>query len=382
MPLCILALLYKKFAPLAISFSLKNLLLKNRVMKPLPSVLTDKQQRMDRKRKSTSADKAEEIPNVVDSEVRYTSLLPSSTLPCTWKNTGLKDPVQSTNLKPYEDKTTPCRSDCGNLNSVTPQSQLYPSSPMSTDVHKLQSLSLQSPGSSFTPIPRRISESIPSSPMTKNERRPSSINFSHKKTAVAILQPCRKSASRNNISLSPCQKFLSIAPLEELSLPKLTLTPRSKHTVRSSEAILSPLDTNYSSTSERNGKNKTSPRPPIEFLNFSSSGFATKPTNKAYQSLLDTNQNDFIDDYGYVFDDVSVESLSDDGNDEFFLCVPDAANTDFERNKKARQCPIPSLIPTRNCFKNESLMDTSQLFSHQSSNSLLGIGFIEESDGK
>ncbi|GFH57476.1 predicted protein [Chaetoceros tenuissimus] len=338
---------------------------------------------MDRKRKSITTDKSEEVPNVVDSEVHCNSLLPSSTSSCsTWKTTSLKEPVQSINLKPYEDKNTPCaNNDSANLNSITPQSQLYPSSPMSTGIHKLHGLSLQSPGSSFTPIPRRVSQTSPSSPMTKNEARSSSIQISHKKTAVAILQPSHDFLSRNSISLPPSQKFLSIAPLEELSLPKVTLTPRSKHTVRSSEAILSPFDSNYSSIRARYGKNKTSPRPPIEFLNFSSSGFATK-SNKAYQSLLDTNQNEIVDDYGYVFDDISVESLSDDGNDEFFLCVPDAANSDFEMNKKARQFPMPSfgnLNSTRNCAKNDSSMDPSHLLSHQSSNSLLGIEFIEES---
>lgn len=354
-------------------------------MKPqIPSVLTYKQQRMDRKRKSITADISEEVPNVVDSEVYCKSLLPSFTSSCsTWETTSLKEPVQSINLKPYEDKNTPCaNNDSANLNSITPQSQLYPSSPMSTGIHKLHGLSLQSPGSSFTPIPRRVSQSSPSSPMTKDEARPSSIKISHKKTAVAILQPSRDSLSRNSISLPSSQKFLSIAPLEELSLPKVTLTPRSKPTVQSSDAMLSsPFDTNYSSTSARYGKNKTSPRPPIEFLNFSSSGFATK-SNKAYQSLLDTKQNEIVDDYGYVFDDISVESLSDDGNDEFFLCVPDAANSDFEMNKKARQFPMPSLgnlNPNLNCVKNDSSMDPSQLLSHQSSNSLLGIGFIEES---
>ena len=285
-------------------------------------------------------------------------------------------------LHPSSLHANDCRS-IGNttpLNHGTTREVVTPASPLSTQVNNnFKNLALQSPGSCFTPL-SRLSKPSPSS-------LPSPMMMPNRQEASYPYRPTLESGPSGtpNWSVTSCpeqkmtpiarQRFMSIGSADEhIGLQKNNLTPRTNEP--NQLIIISPrfrLDKDTFKATI-----KESCRPHIDSIDFLKS-IETRPS----KSLLGVDRSQ-VYDYGYAFDDALAEPLSDDEDDDFFLCSP-GAMTGFVQSKKHRseEAKVPSVSTlfdsqhSNTLDLDESISNRSLSFSrHSSSNSLFGTKFV------
>lgn len=254
-----------------------------------------------------------------------------------------------------------------------------PASTLSTQVNNFKNLALQSPGSCFTPLSRSSKPSPSSlpSPMIMPNRQEASYPYRPTLESGPSGTPNRSVTSCPEQKMTPIarQRFMSIESADEhINLPKTNLTPRTNGS--NQLIIISPrfrLDKDTFKATI-----KESSRPPIDSIDFSKSN-ETRPS----KSLLGIHRSQ-VDDYGYVFDDALSDPLSDDEDDDFFLCSPKAM-TGFVQSKKHRseEAKVPSVSTlfdyqhSNTLDLDESISNRSLSFSrHSSSNSLFGTKFV------
>ena len=272
--------------------------------------------------------------------------------------------------------------DCTSIGNTTPLNHgtwevVTPTSPfLSTN---FMNLALQSPGSCFTPVSRSSKpspSSLPSPMMMPNYQEASSPYRPTLESRPTMFSgtPNRSVTSCPEQKMTPIarQRFMSIGSADEhISLPKTNLTPRINQMITISPRFRLDKDT-FKATM------KESSRPPIDSIDCSKS-------NKACQSTsLLGNDHSPVDDYGYAFADAQAEPLSDDEDDDFFLCSP-GAMTGFVQSKKHRseEAKVPSVSTFFDSHHSspldldESISNRSLSFSrHSSSNSLFGTKFV------
>lgn len=223
-----------------------------------------------------------------------------------------------------------------------------PESPISSQIQKsMRGLTLiSSPGSSFTPINRTRRKGKPSYSLstcntpdvTERVRSVSLISSSTPNSAKhAKLKLFNEQVNSSSTSSMSRRGFmpLFIAPRDQrLGLPKISLPPRNDEdsTLGTPKPglLISPRFRQNPPSSENScfvhwdsplideqGRNL---KPPISCVDISEAG---RSVSDSYRSLLCQGPNDCIDDYEYIFDDVTVESIDNHSHDDgFFLSDP------------------------------------------------------------
>ncbi|GFH57475.1 predicted protein [Chaetoceros tenuissimus] len=280
-----------------------------------------------------------------------------------------------------------------------------PESPISSQIqNSMRGLTLiSSPGSSFTPINRTPKKSKPSySASTGNTpdatERVRSVSLissstpnSGKHTTLRIFneQVISSSTSMSRTEFMP----LVLAPRESLGLPKISLSPRNDEdsTLGTPKPgwLISPRFRQNPPSSENScfvhwdsppvDEQDRSPKPPVSCVDISEAG---RSVSDSYRSLLCHGPNECIDDYEYVFDDVTVEPIDNHSHDDgFFLSDPSTFTQNSglaKRMKFVKNEESPLSVTNREVSKSIAFPTTTAKSQQINTSSNQGDGKVSE----